>query len=207
MMKASVRLLLVGAALALAGCGIANGLGVPHLIHEDVVGACRFCAEENGQICVREGDRRTCADFGAADGCTAAQNLFFQWEEEGPYLSPERSELRLGIGSRRDCDGQDAFTADVIVFDSEYDTRLNESWDRGFDPETWADDVSLIDAEGNVFHPERWESQGFYSGDGGAEAYFVEIVFCLNASPDDAVALQIVDKSGHHSNPLCFDPL
>lgn len=206
--RASLALASALLGLLFAGaCGLANGAGlVGHALYEDEVAICRYCAED-GEVCAElDNGSWGCRPFSELQTCSAAADLFFEHEEEGPFLMPARGRTALDEGFRSDCvEGKNAFVADVLVYDFEYDTALMSDWDFEEDGAERAEAVSLTDVDQNVHLPSSWDAQAYASGDGADVAYLVEVVFCLSIVLEDAVALQITDKAGHHSNAICLD--
>lgn len=206
------RALLVGAslfaALASVSCGLANGAGlVGHLLYEDQIAICRHCAQQ-GELCADLDDGSWgCRPFTDFQSCDAARDLFEQHGDESPFLMPARGETALDEGFRSDCEGgKNPFVAEVLVYDFEYDTRLMTDWELADDGAERGELVTLYDADHNPHHPTSWQSQGFPSTDGSDIAYHVEMVFCVSVLFTEPVALQVADKVGHFSNPVCLDP-
>jgi hypothetical protein len=195
--------------LGAAGCGIANGLGMANPLHADRVAFCRYCADR-GEVCIEdERGEDACAPFEALMGCDAAQSLFFTHEEGGSYLSYEGGKGQLGKGFARDCpDGQQAYVAEVLVYDAEYDPQVGTSWDSATSSsQARGDDVMLVDADQRPpYKPTKWDTQALYSTLQDTAVYAVEIVFCTQVVFTEPVALQVRDKAGNHSNAVCLDP-
>jgi hypothetical protein len=213
-MRTIERVARVVAVLALAGvvasCGFANGAGVPHLVYEDDVALCRFCAQKD-QICVeRQNGSLGCSEFSEVSWCNAAQNLFFAYEEDGPYATHERGAREWSEGLRRDCEtGRNAYVVEALFYDPDGDVAFEDDWELEFDGETInglevKDLVYIVDANQVQYAPTRWDAQVFPSNTGADTAYAVEFTFCLGFELDAPVALQVTDEAGHHSNPVCF---
>lgn len=204
-----VELLLVALGVllvALAGCGFINGAaGVPHLLHEDQVALCRYCTQSD-QVCVERADGSLgCSDFSQLNWCNAAENLFFQYEPDGPYVtvSPGRGDWQEGF--RSDCDSGNAYYVEALVIDPQGDVVVSDEWDVELDPVEDGDKVTIIHPDQTEpIVPVRWDSQVFTSNTGGDTAYSIEVTVCLPFELAEPVALQIVDDAGNHSNPVCF---
>jgi hypothetical protein len=191
---------------AFAGCGFINGAGVPHLLHEDQVALCRYCTQSD-QVCVaRQNGALGCSDFSQLNWCNAAENLFFQYETDGPYVTVKPSQGDWQEGFRSDCpEGRNAYFVEALVIDPQNDVVVDDEWDVQFDPLEDGEKVAIIHPDQtDPILPERWDSQVFTSDTGADTAYSIEVTFCLGFELDDAVALQITDDGGHHSNPVCF---
>lgn len=204
----ALTLIFMASGLLLAACGLANGAGlVGHGLYEDEVAICRYCAEE-GELCAElDNGSWGCRPFADLQGCAAADNLFFEHEAEGPFLSPVRGRTDLDEGLRSDCaDGKNPYIADVLVYDFELDTDLSKDWNIDEDDPELAERVLLTDVDQNVHEPSAWDAQAYYSSDGNDVTYRVEITFCMSIVFEHPVALQVADKRGHHSNAICLDP-
>lgn len=211
-LRASALAALAVSGLALAnllsaGCGLANGAGLTgHLLYEDQIAICRHCAEKN-ELCAELDDGSWgCQPFSAFQTCDAAQDLFEQHGLESPYLQPARGKTALEEGFRNDCDGgKNPFVAEVLVYDFEYDVGLGTDWVLEDDGPERGERVTLYDVDRNPHHPTFWNGQGLFSTDRSDLAYLVEMVFCLNIRVEHPAALQVEDKAGHFSNPICLD--
>ncbi len=192
-----------------SGCGLANGAGlVGHLLYEDEVAICGHCADE-GEACAELDDGKWgCRPFADLQSCEAAQNLFFEHEEDGPFLTPARGQPALEDGFSGDCEGgRNSVVANVLVFDPQYDSGLRTDWSLEEDGAERQAQVTLTDVDQQQHNPSLWDVQILPSDDGTVEVDRLEIVFCVSVVLEQAVALQVADKAGHHSNAICLDGL
>jgi len=185
------------------GCSLSNGVfGTPHLL-KDTAEHCDYCTER-ASLCDGQGLYARCINKTEATTCDAAAHFLGERDVRGPLISPGSglSGSVIDAGDFPALCGGPAFYVQLIVNDDSPRHSFMSGFDATAELVDKSGDLRVIDATGEQLFAQAWEAESIVL-DEGRNYSFIEATVCGD-TPDEPIALRVVDHDDDVSNVLCL---